>query len=193
MDTPGNCGNFLALLKLLSQHDEVLRDYLASPRLLNVTYMSPRTQNELIEVIGKHIILRDVITEIKAAKCYSVLADEVASHNTEGLAICVRFVDSLKEVREEFLSFVPLQQITGKQIANTLIGFLQENGIPLANMHGQGYDGASNMSSSRSGVQARISEVAPLATYVRCSTHCLNRVITKSCAVPDISHVLDRL
>ena len=28
------------------------------------------------------------------------------------------------------------------------------------------YDGASNMSSSRSGVQARIQQVAPLATYV---------------------------
>ena len=98
---------------------------------------------------------------------------------------------TLKEVREECLSFIPLQQITGKQIADTLIGFLQENGIPLADMRGQGHDGASNMSSSRSEVQARISEVAPLATYVHCSGHCFNLVITKSCAVPDISHVLD--
>ena len=71
LDTPGNPGNFLALLKLLSQHDDVLQDHLESPHVLNVTYMSPCTQNELIEVIGKHIILRDLITEIKVAKYYS--------------------------------------------------------------------------------------------------------------------------
>ena len=61
-----------------------------------------------------------------------------------------------EEVWEEFLSFVPLQQITGKQIVNTLIGYCQEKGIPLANMRALGYDMASSMSSSRSGVQAYI-------------------------------------
>ena len=49
------------------------------------------------------------------------------------------------------------------------------------------------MSSSRAGVQGRILQVAPLASYIHCSGHCLNLVITKSCAVPDIRYVLDRL
>ena len=38
-------------------------------------------------------------------------------------------------------------------------------------MRGQGYDGASNMSSDVVGVQARIKQVAPLATYIHCSGH----------------------
>ena len=70
----------------------------------NAKYISPQTQNELIEVIGTHIILRNLVDEIKAARFYSLLADEVTSHNAEHLAICVRFVDKQKEVREEFLS-----------------------------------------------------------------------------------------
>ena len=45
-------------------------------------------------------------------------------------------------------------------------------------MRSQGYDGASNMSSGRVGVQARIREKAPLATYVHCNGHCLNLVIS---------------
>ena len=110
----------------------------------------------------------------------------------EHLAVCARFVDSKREVREEFLSFIRLEWITGKQIAEALITFLQDN-IQLANMRGQGYDGASNMSSGHSGVQARICEVAPLATYVHCGGHCLNLVIVKSCSLPDVHHVLDRL
>ena len=59
--------------------------------------MSTRTQNELIE---EHIILQD-LDEIQVAKFYSILADEVTSHNVERLAICAHFVHS-KRVCEEF-------------------------------------------------------------------------------------------
>ena len=55
-------------------------------------------------------------------------------------------------------------------------------------MRGQGYDGASNMSSDRVGVQAWIQQAAPLATYVHCSGHCF-----KSCSLLDIHNVMDRL
>ena len=41
LDTPGNPGNFLALVRLLSEHDELLRNHLESPALRNVTYVSP--------------------------------------------------------------------------------------------------------------------------------------------------------
>ena len=49
LDTPGNTGNFPALLKLLTGHSIPMRC---------VTYMS---QNEVIEVIGKHVVLRRVV------------------------------------------------------------------------------------------------------------------------------------
>ena len=193
LDTEGNPGNFLALLKLLSDHNDILQKHLETPAMRNAKYISPRTQNELIEVIGKNIILCKVVDEIKAAKFYSVLADEVTSHNEEHLAICICFVDRNKEVREEFVSFIHLQRITGEKIADELMAFLQNNGIQLPDMRRQGYDGASNMSGSRSGVQARILQEAPLATYVHCSSHCLNLVIVKSCSLTDITHVLERL
>lgn len=60
-------------------------------------------------------------------------------------------------------------------------------------MRGQGYDGASNMSSGAVGVQARIMKEAPLATYVHCNGHCLNLVISKSCALPQVRNVVDCL
>ena len=70
---------------------------------------------------------------------------------------------------------------------------MKDNGIDVENMRGQGYDGASNMSSNRVGVQARIRQVAPLATYIHCSGHCLNLVISKCCSIPNIRNVLDQL
>ena len=74
-----------------------------------------------------------------------------------------------------------------------LSGFLEETGIPNKDMRGQGYDRASNMSSGRVGVEPRIREKAPLVTYVHCSGHSLNLVMSKSCSMPDMRNLLDRL
>ena len=51
-----NPGNFLSMLKVLANYDPVLRNHLEKPRQRNATYLSPHTQNELIDIIGKNII-----------------------------------------------------------------------------------------------------------------------------------------
>ncbi len=63
------------------------------------------------------MILRGILEDLNAAPYYSILADEVTSHNVEHLAICARFVDKNKDIREEFLSFLKLERITGEKIA----------------------------------------------------------------------------
>lgn len=89
----GNPGNFLALLKLLAIYDDTLCNHLASPTMWCVTHVSPQTQNELIKVMGKHMLLQGILDELNAAPFYTILADEVTSHNVEHLAICARFID----------------------------------------------------------------------------------------------------
>ena len=189
----GNPGNLIALLKLLARHNDILRQHLESPAMRNAKYISHRTQDEIIEVLGQHMILKDIVDEIKQARFYAILADEITSHNHEYLALCVRFVAADNTVREDFLAFLKLDRITGEEIAATIIKFLNDHGIPLAGMRGQGYDGAANMSSDRVGVQKRIRDLAPHATYVHCHCHSLNLVITKSCALPEIRNVTDKL
>ena len=44
--------------------------------------------------------------------------------------------------------------------------FLKDSDLPVENIRDQGYDGASNISFERVGVQAQIREVSPLATYI---------------------------
>ena len=93
-ETPvsGNPENFLALLRLLAVHGNVLRSHLEAPALRCATYgnLSPQAQNELIEVIGKHIILQGILDDLiylTAAPYYTIFADEVTSHNEEHLAL----------------------------------------------------------------------------------------------------------
>ncbi|XP_065904945.1 zinc finger MYM-type protein 1-like [Dysidea avara] len=158
----------------------------------NATYTSPNIQNDLIDVMAKQI-LGSIIDEVIASPYYSILADEVTSHNIEHLSVCVRFLDQQNNIREEFLAFFPLERITGEAILQPILKCLQDNDIPASNMRGQGYDGASNMSSDAVGVQGWIKREAPLATYVHCNGHCLNLVISKSCSLPQVRNVLDRM
>ena len=58
----------------------------------NATYIPPRTQNDLIEVMGEQIF-QGIVDDVNASPFYSILADEVTSHNVEHLAICIRFLD----------------------------------------------------------------------------------------------------
>ena len=58
-----------------------------------VSYMSGRMQNEFIAVLEKHIILPEIVEEIKNVPFYIILADEVTSHNVEHLAVCAKFVN----------------------------------------------------------------------------------------------------
>ena len=154
---------------------------------------SPPTQNKLVKITGKHIIVRDVVEGIIQSTYYSVLANEVTSHSTEHLALCARFDDADGDIREEFLSFQQLDCIAGQCIAEGIVGFLRDVGLQVENIRGQGYDGASNMASAHVGVQARIKELAPLATYMYCSEHCLNLVICHSCSLTEVHNVLDRM
>ena len=64
-DENQNLGNFLTYLKELQNYCPELKEHLEAPQSKSVTYLSPTSQNEMIEVIGKKIILRDIVEEIK--------------------------------------------------------------------------------------------------------------------------------
>ena len=58
-----------------------------------------------MNIIGYDILQADLINEMKEAKFFSILADEVESHKVEQLSIYIRFVDKNNNNREEFLEF----------------------------------------------------------------------------------------
>ena len=142
-----NCGNFLAILKLLAQTNDDLQNHLTSSVAKNATCLSPKIQNEIINIIVYDILQADLINEIKEAKFFSILADEVESHQVEQLPICIRFVDKNNNIGEEFLERGRCEQLSGKVIATKIIRVLENSNLNIKSCRGQGYDGASNMPS----------------------------------------------
>jgi len=172
-DKKSNPGNFRAILALLGDYDPELKETLETSSI----YLSPDIQNEIIELIAKEMILNPLLEEIKKAKFYSILADEISSHHTEQLALCIRFVDEQCNIREEFIQFSTVLRADGATVAAEILESLKKLGVLIEDCRGQGYDGCSSMSSNRVGVQARIKEVSPLAVYQHCCSHNLNLVI----------------
>ncbi|KAJ7320447.1 hypothetical protein JRQ81_019958, partial [Phrynocephalus forsythii] len=87
-------------------------------------------------------------------------------------------------IKEHFLGFVPLKKTTGAFMAETLLGLLEQMGLPLENLRGQGYDYGSNMRGKEHGVQKTVLDINPCAFFVPCSAHSLNLVVNaaaKSC------------
>ena len=111
-----------------------------------------------INVIGYDLILTNIISEVKDATFYSILADEVTSHNVKHLPICVRFVDRDFNIREELVALLKLATVRVVDIADAITETLTNLGLSLDGLRGQGYDGASTMSGAKFGVQARILE-----------------------------------
>ena len=91
-----------------------------------------------------------------------VIADETADiSSTEQLPIEVRLVEDIDgkaQIREEFLTFIPLEDMGAAIIADSIVIQAQKFGLDLNKMHGQGCDGYKKMAGKDNGFQARIIE-----------------------------------
>ena len=117
-----------------------------NPIAKNAQY-SPQIQNEIIGVIAYDALQRDLMDEVKKAKFFIILADEVESHFVEQLPICVRLVDKSNDICKEFLEFRRCTQVNGEAISNEIFPIVNKADLYIMNFRCQGYDGASNMSS----------------------------------------------
>ena len=101
----------------------------------------------------------------------------------------MQYVDKTTcNVFERFLTFVKAESLNAESLSDYIIKTLRDYNLDPALIVSQGYDGASVMSGSCSGVQQRIKMIAPNATYVHCYAHCLNLALVDCvCKVQDAS------
>ena len=105
-------GNFQALLGFrIDSGDQTLRHHLeTAPR--NATHICKTIQNEMITTVGA-IIVNNLSQEIRDSKYFSILSDEAADiSNKENLSVVIRFLDSMKTVREEFVRMEQQEQLS---------------------------------------------------------------------------------
>jgi hypothetical protein len=105
----------------------------------------------------------------------------------EQKSIVVRYVDENLVSNEVFLGcFAQSNGTTGEALTAMIHHVLLRLGLPLANLRGQTYDGASSMSGKYNGTQALIARQQPLYLYVHCLMHAGNLVVQEAMEASNI-------
>jgi len=114
---------------MTSCNDEVLREHLSTAGA-NATYISPMAQNELIDAMSR-VIQHKIVEEINTAQFFAILADETTDFSgQEQLSVCLRYVFDAA-VRERFICFAVVTDLTGSGLATQLLDILQSLGIDV--------------------------------------------------------------
>ncbi|XP_022171793.1 uncharacterized protein LOC111034753, partial [Myzus persicae] len=156
----GKCsdeGNFIDLLKFrVDSGDTILMNHFETCTT-KTKYVSHRIQNEIISICGD-VIRNDIISCINDSYVFSLLADETSDiSGKEQLSIGIRYFNMQSfEIREEFLGFTEVQDLSAEGIANALINITNKYGLSLSQLIGLGFDGCSTMSGRINGVQSII-------------------------------------
>ena len=101
------------------------------------------------------------------------MADGAADiSNKENLSLVLRYVDSSKNIREEFVGFrLCGDETIGNAIRVLIINLVRDLGLTMDNCRGQSYDGAGNMAGRYVGASTLIQHQFPKAIYVHCMNH----------------------
>lgn len=172
-----NRGHYIESMMLLSYYDSTLREHMSSSSVFTGT--SNHIQNDLIASIRK-VVSDEVMERISKSPFIAIQADEttdVASHSQ--LSLIVRIVNEGVS-SEHFLGFFDVSSDrTAEAVSRIIIEQLSVVGCK-EKVVGQTYDGAAVMSSELRGVQRKVRDVFPHATFVHCCSHALNLVLSQS-------------
>ncbi|KAI4985706.1 hypothetical protein ZWY2020_018336 [Hordeum vulgare] len=171
-----NRGNFLELLKWLAENDEEVDKIVLHNAPGNCILTSPTIPKQIIQCCV--VLTTKQIIEDLGDEHYAILADESsdASHK-EQLAICIRYVDKVGKGCERFLGVVHVANTTSLSLKAAFESLLIDHHLSLTQIHGEGYDGASNMKGEIKGLKTLIMNESPSAYYIHCFAHQLQLVL----------------
>ena len=135
-------GKFLEEIKFLAKYHAPLRKWLKNhPE--NVSWSSNDIQNEMINIISDNV-LETIEEQIENSQFYSVECDEVTTRKHSYMSIVLRCVHEYA-ICERVSGLKHVQSLKGKSLSGVLVEELGGHQIPLKDMVGKGFDGASNM------------------------------------------------
>ena len=132
-------------------------------------------------------VLRKILGDIRTSLWYSIIADEATDvcHH-EQMSLSIRWVDQDYNIHEDTLGLIQLPNTKAVTIFSSIKDVLIRCSLPISQCRGQAFDGASNMSGIKNGVQALIKKEANKALYVHCLAHSLNlclKDVAKTCSL----------
>ncbi|XP_029154535.1 uncharacterized protein [Arachis hypogaea] len=168
-DDSVNQENFLELLNFLAQHNEEIDRAFKNARG-NLKLIAPSIQKDIVRAAARKTT--KVIVDDLGDELFVVLVDEARDISIkEQMSICLRYVNKEGQVREHFLGLVQVSNTNALSLKLALESLLETYNLSLSRVHGQRYDGASNMQGEFNGLKTLILKENSYAFYVHCFAH----------------------
>ena len=191
-------GNVCQIVELVSRHCTLLERWVGSKRSrpYNVTYMSPESQNDMIQLLAEDV-RRQVVKEIKDAKMFGVSADTTPDlSRKDQLAVVCRYVNADGDAKERLLCMKSTTSKAGAGTSDEIITTLNSQTLDTNELCFQSYDFTNSMSGKFKGAQRKLQEkLNQNIPYVPCQGHRTNTVVEHSCdasvIVKEMFNILD--
>ena len=171
-------GNFYQLLMLLAEDDLDLRVFLQ--RSTNFTLAT--SQNDMIKMCS-YCSLQKLASDINESGMFAIMVDGTKDiTGKEQESVCIKHVDAMLNVHEEFMGLYETVSATGEAIANIVSDVLIRFSLPISNLRVQTYDGAAKVLRHFEGCQAIVKQRQPLALNFHCGSHVANLVMQNAVA-----------
>ena len=113
-------------------------------------------QDEILNIMAKQL-LRKKLYDVNNNKMYTSMCDEYSDvSNKQQLSIYVRWVDEDLNPHGYFLGFYEVLNIKSKTVVSAIKDAFVRFNLPLSDLRGKTYDGASNMLGKKKGAAAQI-------------------------------------
>ena len=162
-------GNFLEFLQFLGDHNKSINEVLQKVSK-NCKLTHHEIQKDIVNVIAcetSKAIIKDLDNGF-----FSILVDESRDISVkEQMTIVLCYVNKKWIIIEQFLGIVHVANTTALSLKYAIECSLCEHNLSLLKLHGQGYDGASNMQGDINGLKNLILKENKSAFYVHCFAH----------------------
>ncbi|XP_060855035.1 zinc finger MYM-type protein 1-like [Metopolophium dirhodum] len=179
-DSSVNKGNYVELIYLMAQRDELLKTHLATSTIF--TGLSGDIQNDLIQSIS-NVLLKQIENEIRDTPFVAIIMDETTDIVSKSqLSTVLRYINTIDgyEVVERFLGFTDVSEDrSAKALSEHVFSFISKYACE-EKLIAQTYDGAAVMSGQHNGLQSLVRSKYENAIFVHCYAHKLNLVIKQS-------------
>ncbi|XP_016570861.2 zinc finger MYM-type protein 1 [Capsicum annuum] len=109
------------------------------------------------------------------------------------MAVVLPYVDDREFVLERFLDIVHVKNTSVLSLKDAIVNLLSQNSLSLSYVHGQSYDGASNMQGDINGFKMLINNESKLAYSIHCFAHQLQLTligVSKRCLQVELVHLV---